>query len=70
MDERVTYADDGKLDEVVVEGGAHLEHLDGNRWFLSMRRADGSEFCLWFAGKITSSEEREAASPNYSTPYA
>lgn len=58
MIERMTYGDDGTLDEVVVTGGAHLEHLDDNRWFLSMLRADGSEFCLLFAGKINMVEER------------
>jgi hypothetical protein len=46
-----------KLDEVVA-GGAHLEHMGGNHWFLSMRRDDGSEFCVWFDGKITMTEER------------
>jgi uncharacterized protein YodC (DUF2158 family) len=61
MIERMTYGDDGTLDEVVVTGGANLEHLDENRWFLSMLRADGSEFCLWFDGKITMTEERSPA---------
>jgi hypothetical protein len=51
--------DDGSLDEVCVDGGAHLEHMGGTRWFLIMQRADGSEFCIWFKGKITMTEERE-----------
>lgn len=48
------------LDEVVTDGGAHLERMSKNTWFLSCARADGSEFCIWFKGKITSTEEREA----------
>lgn len=45
------------IEDKTLEG----KNAERNRWFLSMRRADGSEFCLWFAGKITSSEERKAA---------
>ena len=56
---RVTYDDKGRLDEVVTDGGAHLECMGGNQWFLSMGRADGSEFCLHFTAKITMTEERE-----------
>ena len=55
----MTHDDKGRLDEVVVEGGAHLEHMDGNRWFLSMTRADGTSFAIWFTGKITMTEERK-----------
>ena len=58
MSERTEWVD-GKLDEVVTEGGAHLEHMGGKRWFLSCRRRDGSEFCAWIEGKITMTEERE-----------
>lgn len=55
---RVEYVK-GKLDEVVTDGGAHLEHMGGKRWFLSMWRADGSEFCVWFHGTIAMTEERD-----------
>lgn len=59
--ERVTYDDAGKLDEVVVEGGAQLERMDDNTWFLQMIRADecGGSFCVWFTGKITMTEDRK-----------
>lgn len=64
MTERVAYDDKGLLDEVVVEGGAHLERMDGGakrgRWFLVMRRVDGSEFCVWFTGEVTMTEQRPA----------
>ncbi len=56
-EERVEWS--GKhLDEVCVNGGAHLEHMDDDAWFLSMRRADGSEFCVWWHGRVTLTEER------------
>lgn len=45
---------------MVTDGGAHLEHMGGKSWFLSMERKDGSEFCVWFDGKITMTEERDA----------
>lgn len=60
-DNRVQFNRDGSLDEVVTDGGAHLEHMGDKRWFLSCRRKDGSEFCVWFSGKITMTlEQREA----------
>jgi len=55
---RVQYDDDGMLDEVVTDGGAHLERMGSKSWYLSLRRADGSEFCVWFLGKVTLAEER------------
>ena len=58
MGERVEY-DGDKLDEVVTHGGAHLEHMGGKSWFLSCQREDGSEFCVWFKGKVVLTEERE-----------
>lgn len=57
---RVTYDDGGDLDEVVTDGGAHLEHMGDDRWFLSCERADGSSFAVWIEGRITLTEEREA----------
>lgn len=57
---RTTYNADGTLDEVVTDGGAHLEQMDADQWFLSCSRADGSEFCVWIRGEIMSMEERPA----------
>lgn len=59
MSERMTGNADGSIDEIVSDGGAHLEHLGGKAWFLSCRNADGSEFCVWFSGEITNWELRE-----------
>ena len=64
---RVTYDDNGKLDEVVTDAGCHLEHLGGNRWFLNCIRSDGSSFAVWFTGTITMTEERPAT-PKETTP--
>lgn len=63
MGNRVEYNEDGSLDEVVTDGGAHLEHMGGKGWFLSMQRADNSAFCVWFKGKISYMEERGPAKP-------
>jgi hypothetical protein len=58
--ERVTWDSDGLPDEVVVNGGAFLERMDGRAWFLEMIRADGTSFCVWFKGRILWTEERSA----------
>jgi hypothetical protein len=50
----------GPIDEIVCHGSAHLEQLDKNRFFLSMVFADGTEHCVWFKGRITYEERREA----------
>lgn len=64
MQNRIERDERGELDEVVTDGGAHLERMSGSdkrgSWFLSMRRADGSEFCLWFHGALACTEERPA----------
>jgi len=57
-DNRIEYDDRGKLDEVVTDGGAHLERLGKDDWFLAMYRADGSAYCVWIEGKVTMTEER------------
>ncbi|MDR7032448.1 hypothetical protein [Mesorhizobium sp. BE184] len=41
----------GRLDEIVSTRGAHLEHMDGNKWFLSFQHEDGTETALWFSSK-------------------
>jgi hypothetical protein len=58
MDNRIEFNNDGSLDEVVTDGGAHLEHMGGKHWFLNCVRADGSSFAIWFKGKITLTEDR------------
>jgi hypothetical protein len=60
MENRISF-DSGRLDEVVTDGGAHLEWMGDNRYFLECVRKDGTSFAVWFTGKITSHEEREAA---------
>lgn len=55
---RVTYDDKGRLDEVVTDGGCHLEHMGGKDWFLACYRDDGSTFAIWFNGKISMTEEQ------------
>jgi hypothetical protein len=46
--DRVTFTPKGRLDEVCSTKGAHLEHLDGNRWFLSFEHSDGTSSAFWF----------------------
>jgi hypothetical protein len=48
---RVQFNDDGTLDEVCSTRGAHLEHMDGNRWFLSFQHGDGTSSAFWFSSK-------------------
>lgn len=55
---RVSFDDNGKLDEVVTDGGCHLERMSRDRLFLSCIRADGSEFAVWIKGRVTMTEER------------
>lgn len=56
--ERVTFPD-GKLDEIVGNGGAHLERMGGKRWFLRISMASGWDACVWFTGKVDMIEYRE-----------
>lgn len=49
-DDRVTF-EEGRLDEVVSSRGAHLEHMDGNQWFLIFYHEDGTETAFWFSSK-------------------
>lgn len=57
MGDRITYDDDGEIDEISA-GGAYLERMDKNRWFLSMARIDGSQVCVWLKGSVMEIEER------------
>jgi hypothetical protein len=62
---RIEYDDKGKLDEVVTNGGAHLERMGKRSWFLNCIREDGSSFAVWIDGKVTLTEERPAGTdPN------
>ena len=63
MKNRINFNDDGTLDEVVTDGGAHLEQLRRKSWWLNCVRSDGSSFCVWFKGKVTMTEEREHPGP-------
>lgn len=51
MEDRTEFNKDGTLDEVVAAAGAHLEHMNGNRWFLSFEHADGTSSAFWFSSK-------------------
>lgn len=50
-EDRVSYDDKGKLDEIVGTRGAHLERMSKNEWFLSIWHADGTETAIWFSSK-------------------
>lgn len=59
MNNRLTY-EDGELDEIVTNGGAHLERMDDDEWFLECVRSDGSSVAVWISGTVRRVEEREA----------
>jgi len=50
MKDRVEFVS-GKLDEIVCSGGAHLEYMGGDRWFLEFVHADGTSTALWFGSR-------------------
>jgi hypothetical protein len=56
---RLEFRKNGKLDDVVTDGGAHFERLNKNAWFLNCIRADGTSFSVWIKGKITHFEDRK-----------
>ena len=65
MSDRIEFNEDGSLDEIVF-GGAHLEQMDHNHWFLSMCAPDGLEVAVWLWSEtpITASwERREPSTP-------
>lgn len=63
MTDRITYDDNGELDEIVASGGAHLERTDTNTWCLLMRNADGSEVVFLIEGKVLRLWECPPSSP-------
>jgi hypothetical protein len=40
--DRASIGPDGSVDEVVAEGLAHLERLEGNTWLLSLEHISGA----------------------------
>ena len=57
---RVTFFEDGSLEQIVTDGGAHLEAMGFDVWFLSCLRADGTGVCVRIEGRLTQIEERDA----------
>ena len=64
MSDRIQLNGDGTLDEVVA-GGAHLEQMADNHWWLSMRRKDGTEVIVNLSarGKIKAELEEQDDAP-------
>lgn len=60
MKNRVEWTHDGLLDEIVTDGGAHLERTGKDRWFLECHRKDGTSIAVWIDGKVLLVEERDA----------
>ena len=54
---RIEYDDNGELDEVVTDGGMHLERMSDGGWFLSGQRLDGSQVVVYLTGKVDLVEE-------------
>lgn len=54
---RIEYDDNGELDEVVTDGGMHLERMSDDGWFLSGQRLDGSQVVIYLTGKVDLVEE-------------
>ena len=54
---RIEYDDNGELDEVVTDGGMHLERMSDGGWFLSGQRLDGSQVVIYLTGKVDLVEE-------------
>ena len=54
---RIEYDDNGELDEVVTDGGMHLERTSDDGWFLSGYRSDGSQVVIYLTGKVNLVEE-------------
>ena len=49
---RVEYDEDGLLDEVVTDGGMHLERMSDDGWFLAGQRLDGSQVVVYLTGTV------------------
>ena len=57
MKSRVSYGDDGLLDEVVADAGMHFENLGDQSLFIRGFRADGSSVVLYIHGRVALVEE-------------
>lgn len=57
MINRIEYDDNGELDEVVTDGGMHLERMSDGGWFLAGHRRDGSQIVIYFTGRVNLVEE-------------
>lgn len=68
MSDRVEFTEDGMLDEIVSTGGAHLERIDTNRWFLLFSHADGTETALWFSSSDLCEPFWETRQPRETKP--
>ena len=54
---RIEYDDNGELDEVVTDGGMHLERTSDDGWVLVGHRLDGSQVVVYLTAKIHLVEE-------------
>lgn len=61
MKNHIEFNHEGFLDEVVTDGGAHLERLGADEWFLECVRADGSSVAIWLEGSVRSLEQRKVS---------
>jgi hypothetical protein len=68
MEDRTEFNEDGTLDEVVAAAGAHLEHMSGNRWFLLLCHADGTDTAIWFSSKDLKKPFMEIRKPRNAAP--
>lgn len=59
IEERVELTKSGKINEITCAGGAQLERLGKNFYFLEMTNLDGSSTAIWIHGKLSSFEQRE-----------
>jgi hypothetical protein len=55
---RIEFDKCGEIDEVVSDGGGHLERMRKKGWFLNLVNADGSSTAIWFEGNVTLWETR------------
>lgn len=56
---RIERDEDGGLDEIVTDGGCHLERMGDKTWWLDCIRKDGSSHAIWIKGRVTSEEHRD-----------
>lgn len=59
MNDSIQFDDNNELDEIIALGGAHLERMSKEEWFLRLLNTDGSENLISFSGKIIRHEAVE-----------